>query len=75
MRQTLVEGLKASRTDGKLIKEEIVMLGDKLLDGVVEKMSAPTAKLLESAAVDVKALIHSAGEAWIAKLKAGETTE
>ncbi|MGN1059483.1 MAG: hypothetical protein ACI4QW_03545 [Clostridia bacterium] len=72
LQQTLVEGLKAGREDGKLTKEEINMLGEKLLDGVIAKMSAPTAKLLESAAVDVTALIQSAGENWIAKLKAGE---
>ena len=45
------------------------MPGDKLMDGVMEKMSAPTAKLLASAAVDVTALIQSTGESWIAKMK------
>ena len=75
LQQTLVEGLKAGREDGKLTKEEITMLGEKLLDGVIAKMRTPTAKLLESAAVDVTALIHSSGEGWIAKLKAGNVTE
>ena len=75
LQQTLVDGLKAGREDEKLTKDEISMLDDKLLDGVIAKMSAPTAKLLESAAVDVVALIQSAGESWITKLKAGNTAE
>ena len=75
LQQTLVEGLKAGREDGKLTKEEIASLGEALLDGTIAKMSAPTAKLLSAAAVDITALIQGAGEAWIAKLKAGNVTE
>ena len=75
LQQTLVEGLKAGREDGKLTKEEIASLGEALLDGTIAKMSAPTAKLLAAAAVDVTALIQGAGESWIAKLKAGTVTE
>lgn len=67
--QTTVEQLKAGREDGKLTRDEIAMLGDMLLDGVYTKMSIPTAKLLNAAAVDVTALIRSAGESWIAALK------
>ena len=68
-------GPKAGREDGKLTKEEIADLGEALLDGTIAKMSAPTAKLLAAAAVDTTALIQGAGEAWIAKLKAGNITE
>jgi hypothetical protein len=75
LQQTLVEGLKAAHEDGKLTKEEIAALGEALLDGTIAKMSAPTAKLLAAAAVDTTALIQGAGEAWIAKLKAGTVTE
>lgn len=75
LQQTLVEGLKAAHEDGKLTKEEIAALGEALLDGTIAKMSAPTAKLLAAAAVDTTALIQGAGEAWIAKLKAGNVTE
>lgn len=75
LQQTLVEGLKAGREDGKLSKEEIAALGEALLDGTIAKMSAPTAKLLAAAAVDTTALIQGAGESWIAKLKAGNVTE
>ena len=75
LQQTLVEGLKAGREDGKLTKEEIAALGEALLDGTIAKMSAPTAKLLAAAAVDTTALIQGAGEAWIAKLKAGTVPE
>ncbi len=75
LQQTLVEGLKAAHEDGKLTKEEIAALGEALLDGTIAKMSAPTAKLLAAAAVDTTALIQGAGEAWIAKLKAGNASE
>ena len=75
LQQTLVEGLKAGREDGKLTKEEIASLGEALLDGTIAKMSAPTAKLLSAAAVDITALIQGAGESWITKLKAGSVTE
>lgn len=43
LQRTLVDGLKAGREDGKLTKEEITMLGEKLLNGVLTKMSAPMA--------------------------------
>ena len=69
LQQTLVEGLKAAHEDGKLTKDEIAMLGKKLLEETVKKMSAPAADLLAAAAVDVTALIQGAGESWIAQLK------
>ena len=69
LQQTLVEGLKAAHEDGKLTKDEIALLGKKLLEETVKKMSAPAADLLAAAAVDVTALIQGAGESWIAELK------
>ena len=65
LQQTLVEGLKAAHEDGKLTKDEIAMLGKKLLEETVKKMSAPAADLLAAAAVDLNALIRGAGESWI----------
>ena len=73
LQQTLVEGLKVAHEDGKLTEEEIATLGKKLVDGTIDKMSAPAAKLLAAAAVDTTALIHGAGEAWVVKIKAGMT--
>ena len=67
--QTIVEGIKASREDGKLTQTEIEALGQTLLVKVTEKMSEPTRKVLEAAAVDITALIRGAGEEYIATLK------
>lgn len=69
LQQTVVSQLKAGREDGKLTEEEIAALGEMLLDRTIEKMSAPTAHLLNAATVDVSALIRGAGEDWIAKMK------
>lgn len=69
LQQTVVDGLKAASKDGKLAPDEIRQLGKLLLEKTVEKLSAPSAALLEAAKVDVTALIAGAGEAWIATLK------
>ena len=69
LQQTVVEGLKAAHEDGKLTKDEIAILGQKLLDGVFSKMSTPTAQLLEAAGVDLVSLIRGAGEAWLLEIK------
>ena len=69
LQQTVVEGLKAAHEDGKLTKDEIAILGQKLLDGVFAKMSTPTAQLLEAAGVDLVSLIRGAGEAWLLEIK------
>ena len=69
LQQTVVEGLKAAHEDGKLTKDEIAILGQKLLDGVFAKMSTPTAQLLEAAGVDMVNLIRGAGEAWLLEIK------
>lgn len=69
LQQTVVDGLKASSVDGKLTEAEAQALGRKLIELTQEKMSAPTIKLLQGAAVDVNALIRSAGESYINQLK------
>lgn len=68
LQQTVVEGMKAASQDGKLSEEEITELSIMLLNKTKQQMSLPAIKLLEAAAVDVNALIRSAGEALIAEL-------
>lgn len=69
LQQTFVERVKAQREDGKLTEAEIKALGSMLLEQTKQKMSGPTIKLLEGAAVDINALIKSAGESYITKMK------
>ena len=73
LQQTVVDGLKAGRVDGKLTEAEIKALGETLITKTMEKMSAPTTKLLNAATVDVSALIKGAGESWINKMKTEQT--
>lgn len=68
LQQTVVEGMKAAAKDGKLSEDEITELSIMLLNKTKQQMSLPAIKLLEAAAVDVNALIRSAGEALIAEL-------
>lgn len=69
LQQTVVDGLKAGREDGKLTTEEIELLGKLLLSETMKKMSASAIGVLNAATVDVTALIKGAGEDWVAKLK------
>jgi len=69
LQQTTVDGMKAASADGKLTKDEITELGKLLIDGAMAKMSDTTKNLLNSAGVDVSAIIRGAGEALIAKMK------
>ena len=72
LQQTTVDGLKEASADGKLTQEEITMLGKKLLDGALAKMSDSGIGVLKAANVDVNKIITGAGEALIARIKAGE---
>lgn len=69
LQQTIVDDLKANAADGKLTKEEIAMLGEKLIEKTLEKMSQPVYNLLNAAGTDIIALIKGAGEDWINSLK------
>ena len=69
LQQTVVDGLKASREDGKLTEEEIITLGTSLIQMTLEKMSVPAQKVLNAAGVDIVALIQGAGEDWINNMK------
>ena len=72
LQQTVVDDLKAASADGKLTKDEIDALGKKLIDGALAKMSGSAMDVLKAANVDVNAIITGAGEALIARMKAGE---
>lgn len=72
LQQTTVDGLKEASADGKLTKEEITMLGKKLLEGALAKMSDSGIGVLKAANVDINAIVKGAGEALIARIKAGE---
>ena len=72
LQQTVVDGIKADRADGRLTKQEVSMLSRQLLDKTMKKMSAPAVELLEAAKVDLKALIQGAGEAWIREMQERE---
>jgi hypothetical protein len=69
LQQTTVDGMKAANADGKLTKDEIAELGKLLIDGAMAKMSDTTKNLLNSAGVDISAIITGAGEALIARMK------
>ena len=72
LQQTTVDGLKEASADGKLTQEEITMLGKKLLDGALAKMSDSGIGVLKAANVDINAIVKGAGEALIARIKDGE---
>ena len=72
LQQTVVDGLKAGRADGRLTKQEITMLSEKLWSMTLEKMSAPAVSLLEAAKVDLRGLIQGAAEAWIREMQERE---
>ncbi|HWQ06437.1 MAG TPA: hypothetical protein VN453_04400 [Feifaniaceae bacterium] len=69
LQQTLVGELKAASADGKLKADEVEALKQKLVEKTLEKLSAPAYTLLQSAAVDIQALITGAGESWIDQIK------
>lgn len=71
LQQTVVDGLKAERADGKLTAQDIKNLSTILLEKTKQKMSASAVELLRAANVDLRGLIQGAGEAWISKLKQG----
>ena len=72
LQQTIVDDLKAASADGKLTKDEIEVLGKKLIDGALAKMSGSAMDVLKAANVDVNAIITGAGEALIARIKRGD---
>ena len=68
LQQTLVEGWKRGQ-DGKLTEEQVAELQQKVIEITLAKLSEPTLKLLNGAKTDVIALIRSAAEGCVLKLK------
>ena len=75
LQQTVVDDLKAASADGKLTQDEITALGKKLLEGTLQKMSDSGIGVLKAANVDINAIVTGAGEALIARIKAGQKGE
>ena len=69
LKQTVVDGMKAAHTDGKLTKEEIAQLGQLLYDKTTAKLSASAMDVLTAAQVDISALITGTAEQIIAGMK------
>ena len=69
LKQTLVDGMKAAHTDGKLTKVEIAQLGHLLYEKTTAKLSASAMDVLTAAQVDISALITGAAEHLIAGMK------
>ena len=72
LQQTVVDDLKAASADEKLTKDEIEVLGKKLIDGSLAKMSGSAMDVLKAANVDVNVIITGAGEALIARVRRGD---
>ena len=70
LKQTVVDGMKAAHTDGKLTKEEIALLGKSLIDKTTAKLSASALDVLTAAQVDISALITGTAEHMIGQMKA-----
>ena len=68
LKQTLVDGMKAAHTDGKLTKVEIAQLGHLLYEKTTAKLSASAMDVLTAAQVDISALITGAAEHLIGQI-------
>jgi hypothetical protein len=69
LKQTVVDGMKAAHTDGKLTQEEIAQLGRLLYEKTIVKLSASAMDVLTAAQVDISALITGTAEHLIAGMK------
>ena len=69
LQQTTVEKLKAAHKDGKLTPEEIVMLGNALLEITESKLADSVKGLLVAAKIDLENLIRSQAESYINRMK------
>ena len=70
LKQTVVDGMKASSKDGKLTKDEIAQLGQLLYEKTTAKLSASAMDMLTAAQVDISALITGTAEHLIGQMKA-----
>ena len=69
LKQTVVDGMKAAHTDGKLTKDEIAQLGQLLYEKTTAKLSASAMDVLTAAQVDISALITGTAEQLIGQMK------
>ena len=69
LKQTVVDGMKAAHSDGKLTKDEIAQLGQLLFQKTTAKLSASAMNVLTSAQVDISALITGTAEHLISGMK------
>ena len=69
LKQTVVDGMKAAHTDGKLTKEEVSQLGQLLYEKTTAKLSASAMDVLTAAQVDISALITGTAEHLIGQMK------
>lgn len=69
LEQTVVGKLKDASEDGKLTESEIEQLAALLLEKAMAQISAPAKKLLTAAGKDVAAMIRTAGEALIGRMR------
>ena len=69
LKQTVVDGMKAAHTDGKLTKDEIAQLGQLLYEKTAAKLSASAMDVLTAAQVDISALITGTAEHLIGQMK------
>jgi hypothetical protein len=70
LKQTVVDGMKASSKDGKLTKDEIAQLGQLLYEKTAAKLSSSAMDVLTAAQVDISALITGTAEHLIGQMKA-----
>jgi hypothetical protein len=70
LKQTVVDGMKAAHTDGKLTTDEIAKLGRLLYEKTTAKLSAFAMDVLTAAQVDISALITGTAEHLIGQMKA-----
>jgi len=69
LKQTVVDGMKAAHSDGKLTKEEIAQLGHQLFMKTTAKLSASAMDVLTAAQVDISSLITGTAEHLIGQMK------
>ncbi len=69
LKQTVVDGMRAAHTDGKMPKEEIAQLGQLLFEKTAAKLSASAMEVLTAGQVDISALITGTAEHLIGQMK------
>ena len=71
LKATLVDGLKAKSTDGKLSAAEAREVAEKAMDMFFSDVSARSLKVLERNADEISAFVGNLLEAWLLALREG----